>query len=126
MDGIQEGKLGQNEIGMTKKGIGPEATTFRARRVGWLDILMKYSTLINGFTALNLTKLNVLTGLWITIHPPFSVYVATAAVEFPTVGQIKVSDLRKRHMLLSPVAVYCCVVVSPRSLFLRVQPHAFV
>mmetsp|Transcript_17201 Transcript_17201/g.36086 ORF Transcript_17201/g.36086 Transcript_17201/m.36086 type:complete len:530 (-) Transcript_17201:249-1838(-) len=39
-------------------------TTGRARRVGWLDIpQMKYSTLINGFTAINLTKLDVLTGL---------------------------------------------------------------
>ncbi|KAL3778754.1 hypothetical protein ACHAWO_011408 [Cyclotella atomus] len=39
-------------------------TTGRARRVGWLDIpQMKYSTLINGFTAVNLTKLDVLTGL---------------------------------------------------------------
>ncbi|KAL3816461.1 hypothetical protein ACHAXA_009886 [Cyclostephanos tholiformis] len=39
-------------------------TTGRARRVGWLDIpQMRYSTMINGFTALNLTKLDVLTGL---------------------------------------------------------------
>mmetsp|Transcript_20580 Transcript_20580/g.35079 ORF Transcript_20580/g.35079 Transcript_20580/m.35079 type:complete len:541 (-) Transcript_20580:202-1824(-) len=39
-------------------------TTGRARRVGWLDIpQMRYSTLINGFTALNVTKLDVLTGL---------------------------------------------------------------
>jgi len=39
-------------------------TTGRARRVGWLDVpQMRYSTLINGFTALNLTKLDVLTGL---------------------------------------------------------------
>lgn len=39
-------------------------TTGRARRVGWLDIpQMHYSTMINGFTALNLTKLDVLTGL---------------------------------------------------------------
>lgn len=39
-------------------------TTGRSRRVGWLDIpQMRYSTLINGFTSLNLTKLDVLTGL---------------------------------------------------------------
>ena len=39
-------------------------TTGRARRVGWLDVpQMRYSTMINGFTALNLTKLDVLTGL---------------------------------------------------------------
>lgn len=39
-------------------------TTGRARRCGWLDIpQMKYSNLVNGFTELNLTKLDVLTGL---------------------------------------------------------------
>ena len=39
-------------------------TTGRARRCGWLDIpQMKYSCKINGFTHLNLTKLDVLTGL---------------------------------------------------------------
>jgi len=39
-------------------------TTGRPRRCGWLDIpQMKFSTSINGFTSLNLTKLDVLTGL---------------------------------------------------------------
>mmetsp|Transcript_5282 Transcript_5282/g.11488 ORF Transcript_5282/g.11488 Transcript_5282/m.11488 type:complete len:582 (-) Transcript_5282:161-1906(-) len=39
-------------------------TTGRARRCGWLDIpQMRFSTLINGFTSVNLTKLDVLTGL---------------------------------------------------------------
>jgi adenylosuccinate synthase len=39
-------------------------TTGRTRRCGWLDIAqMKYSVLVNGFTSLNLTKLDVLTGL---------------------------------------------------------------
>ena len=39
-------------------------TTGRARRCGWLDIpQMRYSCKINGFTHLNLTKLDVLTGL---------------------------------------------------------------
>lgn len=39
-------------------------TTGRSRRCGWLDIpQMKYSALINGFTSINLTKLDVLTGL---------------------------------------------------------------
>lgn len=38
-------------------------TTGRPRRCGWLDIpQVKYATLINGFTAVNLTKLDVLTG----------------------------------------------------------------
>ena len=39
-------------------------TTGRSRRCGWLDIpQMKYSSLINGFTSINLTKIDVLTGI---------------------------------------------------------------
>jgi adenylosuccinate synthase len=39
-------------------------TTGRPRRCGWLDIVaLKYSCQINGFSSLNLTKLDVLTGL---------------------------------------------------------------
>lgn len=36
-------------------------TTGRKRRCGWLDlVLMKYSHMINDYTSLNLTKLDVL------------------------------------------------------------------
>jgi adenylosuccinate synthase len=39
-------------------------TTGRDRRCGWIDIpQLRYATIINGFTSLNLTKLDVLTGL---------------------------------------------------------------
>ncbi|KAK2080868.1 hypothetical protein QBZ16_000722 [Prototheca wickerhamii] len=39
-------------------------TTGRPRRVGWLDLVaLRYATDINGFTQLNLTKLDVLDGL---------------------------------------------------------------
>jgi adenylosuccinate synthase len=39
-------------------------TTGRARRCGWIDIpQLKYSAMINGFTSINLTKVDVLTGL---------------------------------------------------------------
>jgi adenylosuccinate synthase len=38
-------------------------TTGRARRCGWLDaVVLRYSKLVNGFTELALTKLDVLTG----------------------------------------------------------------
>nr|CAI6414517.1 CMF_HP1_G0006770.mRNA.1.CDS.1 [Saccharomyces cerevisiae] len=43
--------------------IGAEfgVTTGRKRRCGWLDlVVLKYSTLINGYTSLNITKLDVL------------------------------------------------------------------
>ncbi|GMI25513.1 hypothetical protein TeGR_g11694 [Tetraparma gracilis] len=49
---------------LRKNGFEFGTTTGRARRCGWLDIpQMKFSTVINGFTSLNLTKLDVLTGL---------------------------------------------------------------
>ncbi|CAK0836676.1 unnamed protein product, partial [Prorocentrum cordatum] len=54
------------KIGEMLQEVGHEygTTTGRRRRCGWLDIpLVKYSTLINGFDSLNITKLDVLTGL---------------------------------------------------------------
>jgi len=53
-------------IGKHLSSVGAEfgTTTGRPRRCGWLDMpQMKFSCLINGFTAINLTKLDVLTGL---------------------------------------------------------------
>jgi adenylosuccinate synthase len=53
-------------IGYHLSSVGAEygTTTGRSRRCGWLDIpQMKYATLVNGFTSLNLTKLDVLTGV---------------------------------------------------------------
>jgi adenylosuccinate synthase len=57
---------GPQSIGYHLGTVGAEygTTTGRQRRCGWLDIpQMQYSCLINGFTAVNLTKLDVLTGL---------------------------------------------------------------
>jgi adenylosuccinate synthase len=53
-------------IGEHLSRVGQEfgTTTGRSRRCGWLDLpQLKYSALINGFTSLNLTKIDVLTGL---------------------------------------------------------------
>jgi adenylosuccinate synthase len=53
-------------IGQHLAQVGAEygTTTGRPRRCGWLDIpQLKYSVTINGFTSLNLTKVDVLTGL---------------------------------------------------------------
>lgn len=53
-------------IGYHLAHIGHEVgtTTGRSRRCGWLDIpQLKYSVAINGFTSLNLTKVDVLTGI---------------------------------------------------------------
>ncbi|KAI0306248.1 adenylosuccinate synthase [Multifurca ochricompacta] len=55
-----------NETGVHFQEVGCEygTTTGRRRRCGWLDlIVMKHSCLINGYDALNLTKLDVLDDL---------------------------------------------------------------
>ncbi|KAH3672435.1 hypothetical protein WICMUC_004271 [Wickerhamomyces mucosus] len=52
-----------NANGETLQTVGAEygVTTGRKRRCGWLDlVVLKYSTLINGYTSLNITKLDVL------------------------------------------------------------------
>ncbi|KAG0672678.1 hypothetical protein C6P40_004939 [Pichia californica] len=52
-----------NEDGEKLQTIGFEfgVTTGRKRRCGWLDlVVLKYSTWINGYTSLNITKLDVL------------------------------------------------------------------
>ncbi|KAG2181251.1 hypothetical protein INT43_008834 [Umbelopsis isabellina] len=52
-----------NDIGEYLQDVGHEygVTTGRKRRCGWLDlVVMKYSTMINGYTSLNLTKLDIL------------------------------------------------------------------
>mgnify|MGYP005835762159 CR=1 FL=1 len=59
----------RNEIGDRLRGTGANfwdeygTTTGRARRCGWLDVVMlRYATYINGFTELALTKLDILSG----------------------------------------------------------------
>jgi adenylosuccinate synthase len=53
------------DVGNTLQEVGAEygTTTGRRRRCGWLDlVVMRYSNMINGYTSLNLTKLDVLDG----------------------------------------------------------------
>lgn len=55
-----------DEIGTKLQKVGHEfgATTGRPRRCGWLDLnVVKYSHKINGLTSINMTKLDVLTGV---------------------------------------------------------------
>ncbi len=55
-----------SEIGEHIRTVGKEfgTTTGRARRVGWLDLVMlKYAHRLNGFTQLAITKLDVLSGM---------------------------------------------------------------
>ncbi|HMB92236.1 MAG TPA: adenylosuccinate synthase [Rhodothermales bacterium] len=56
----------EDENGQRLRDIGNEygATTGRPRRCGWLDLVaLRYTSMINGFTDLAITKLDVLTGL---------------------------------------------------------------
>lgn len=56
----------QKDIGVHLQEVGAEygVTTGRRRRCGWLDlVVLRYSCLINGYTSLNLTKLDVLDNL---------------------------------------------------------------
>ena len=46
---------------MQKRGSEIGVTTKRKRRCGWLDLaLLKYTTLVNGYSALCITKLDIL------------------------------------------------------------------
>ena len=52
-----------NDIGATLQRVGREfgVTTGRPRRCGWLDIpLLRFTSQINGYTALALTKIDIL------------------------------------------------------------------
>jgi adenylosuccinate synthase len=55
-----------DEVGEHLQKVGHEygATTGRPRRCGWLDLnVVKYSNKINGYSSINMTKLDVMTGL---------------------------------------------------------------
>ena len=55
-----------DDVGERLREVGSEfgATTGRPRRCGWLDLVaLRYTSMINGFTELAITKLDVLTGL---------------------------------------------------------------
>ena len=55
-----------DEIGARLQKVGFEfgATTGRPRRCGWLDLnVVKFSNKLNGLTSINMTKLDVLTGV---------------------------------------------------------------
>lgn len=55
-----------NEVGERLQKVGHEfgATTGRPRRCGWLDLnVVKFSHKLNGYSSINITKLDVLSGL---------------------------------------------------------------
>lgn len=76
----------KNELGEKIRKVGDEfgATTGRPRRCGWFDaVAARYSQRINGFTAINLTKVDVLTGLpQLKIGTAYA-YTGKRIAEFP-------------------------------------------
>lgn len=55
-----------NDVGQSLRDNGHEygTTTGRPRRCGWLDIpMLRYSNRLNGYDSINITKLDVLTGM---------------------------------------------------------------
>ena len=56
--------FGQQADDLREKGFEYGTTTGRPRRIGWLDVVaLNYASTINGFTHMNLTKLDVLSGI---------------------------------------------------------------
>lgn len=56
----------KDEVGDRLQTVGAEfgVTTGRRRRCGWLDVaLLRYSHMINGYDSINITKLDVLSGI---------------------------------------------------------------
>lgn len=75
-----------NELGEKIRNVGHEfgATTGRPRRCGWFDaVAARYSQRLNGFTAVNLTKLDVLTGLPQLQIGTAYIYKGKKITEFP-------------------------------------------
>ena len=55
-----------NDVGTHLQEVGHEygTTTGRRRRCGWMDIpMLHFSNFLNGYSSLNITKLDVMTGL---------------------------------------------------------------
>lgn len=113
------------EIGELLQTQGKEygVTTKRKRRCGWLDIpLLKYSNIINGYTALCLTKLDILDSLdeikiavsykldgnKIEHFPSSAMEVARLQVEYITLKgwQTCIADIRKYDDLPSNAQKY--------------------
>lgn len=97
-----------NDIGkfLQEKGREFGTTTERPRRCGWFDVMqMKYSIMINGYTCLNLTKIDILTGLdEIKVGELYGIPVSSSqpslsavAVESQNDGSRRQSKLERRN-----------------------------
>ena len=78
--------FGQLADDLREKGFEYGTTTGRPRRIGWLDIVaLNYASQINGFTHINLTKLDVLSGLpTLEIGVAYKLPDGTVTTDFPS------------------------------------------
>lgn len=96
------------DIGNHLQTVGREigVTTGRKRRCGWLDlVVLKYSTMINGYDALNLTKLDILDELDEVKVGVKYLYNGKELEGFPGMPFIVQKSLP--HLALQPILMYC-------------------
>ena len=117
--------------GETLRAVGREfgTTTGRPRRCGWLDIpQLRWSSMINGFTVANLTKLDVLSGLPVLKIGVEYVLDGRALTSMPaSLEQVYYTILASLEqvyytILASPEQVYCTILCD-RSRMLCVASH---
>jgi adenylosuccinate synthase len=81
---------------LREKGFEYGTTTGRPRRIGWLDVVaLNFASQINGFTHINLTKLDVLSGLpELKIGVAYKLPSGEVTTDFPSdtdvVGEVEV------------------------------------
>lgn len=101
-------------------------TTGRPRRCGWLDIVaLNYCCQINGFSSLNLTKLDVLSDLpEIQLGVAYKQIDGTPVKSFPSdlrlLEQLKVSFLYRNY--LSLLSIIVGIVSLVKSIIIRMNP----
>lgn len=88
--------FGKQAEDLREKGFEYGTTTGRPRRIGWLDVVaLNYASTINGFTHINLTKLDVLSGLEeLKIGVAYKLPDGTVTTAFPSdidlLGEVEV------------------------------------
>lgn len=95
-----------DEVGDNLRAAGFEfgTTTGRPRRCGWLDMVaLQYASTINGFTALNLTKLDVLSSveevkIGVAYKAPDGTILPSVPADLDLLSQVEV----RGNMKLSP------------------------
>lgn len=97
--------LGKTGDTLRMAGMEFGTTTGRPRRCGWLDLVaLKYCCQINGFSSLNLTKLDVFSGfpeikLGVSYHKPGGERVESFPADLELLEQIQVCQVPALSLL---------------------------